>query len=100
MSFRSKSISYLEDYFDRTKSHTASISLKDESVWMVSEMLRVAVSSVRDIYPGISVEINVSDADTLYCDRVHMTEVFVNIIKKSRRGHAWGRDGRNRRYLL
>jgi len=79
----SKSISYLEDYFDRTKSHTESISLKGEAPWKVAEMLCVAASAVRDIYPGLSVEINVLAPDALFCDRVHMTETFVNIIKNA-----------------
>jgi len=79
----SNSITYLENYFDRIKFHTQSIVLKDESWWRVTEMLGEAETSVRSIYPGVSAAISVPEEDALFCDRVHVTEVFVNIIKNA-----------------
>jgi signal transduction histidine kinase len=79
----SDSISYLENYFDRIKHQTQNVQLKDESWWKTADMLRDAETSVLSIYRCISTVINVTEDEELYCDRIHMTEVFVNIIKNA-----------------
>jgi len=79
----SNSISYLEDHFDRIKHHSQSITLKNESASRVMGMLKDAETAVRSIYQGISATISVSEEDAWWCDRVHMTEVFINIIKNA-----------------
>jgi hypothetical protein len=79
----SRSITYLENYFDRIKYQSQDIRLKDEAWWEVADILRDAGTSVRDIFPGISAVALVAEDDELFCDRVHMTEVFVNIIKNA-----------------
>jgi len=87
----SNSISYLENYFERIRHHSQSIHLKDEGWFKVAELLRDAETSVNSVYNGVIASIGVSEDDLLYCDRIHMTEVFVNIIKNA--AEAMGEKG-------
>jgi len=59
--------------------------------WKVADMLGDAEATVRDIYPNISAAIDVPEEDALFCDRIHVTEVFVNIIKNA--AEAMGEKG-------
>ena len=77
------SITYLEDYFDRIMQHSQNIQLKDESWRKTKDLLKEAEESIKNIYPQVSTMISVNAEVELFCDKVHMTEVFVNIIKNA-----------------
>ena len=79
----SNSISYLEQYFDRIKHYSQPILLLNEDSYrvldLVEEAMLVSLNSTAAIASSIDIEENVF----ILCDRIHIVEVFINIIKNA-----------------
>lgn len=73
----------LDEYFAQVKQKSENIHLENECWWKIADLLTDAKTAVCSIYPELFVTIRVSNDAYLYCDKVHMTEVFVNIIKNA-----------------
>ena len=75
----SRSISALTDYTNRTRRHSQIILLTEETC-RIADMLADIISVTRMNHPGISIVNSIGENVFLHCDRVHMTEVFANIV--------------------
>ena len=73
----SRSISTLKSFADRIKRHSQIIQLAEEPC-KITGLLANATPPAKD--SGISIHIEIPENLFLICDRVHMTEVFANII--------------------
>jgi len=80
LNIMSRSILTLRNFVDRIKRHSQIIRLTEESC-RITDLLADAVSPIKD--SGIQININIPDTLFLVCDKVHMTEVFTNIITNS-----------------
>lgn len=79
----SRSLSAMEEYFDRIKLLSQIIQLKDENYFQLSSLIRDAARVSLNGKHWISLSVDVPDEVFLLCDRVHITEVFVNIISNA-----------------
>jgi signal transduction histidine kinase len=76
----SRSVSSLESYFDRIKYHSQVIKLQEEGLHRLTDILSDAMLISLNGYSQISIHIDIDENIFFMCDKVHMTEVFVNII--------------------
>jgi anti-sigma regulatory factor (Ser/Thr protein kinase) len=75
----SRSLSTLRNYMDRIKRHSQTIHLMQEPCKIIA-LLNDAVSVSPVTTPGITVNINMEDHVFWICDRIHMIEVFSNLL--------------------
>jgi len=86
-----RSISSIEGYFDRVRSHSQIIRLKDEAFVRITDMLEKAALAALNKRPGVAVHVGIEENVSLLCDGVHMTEVFNNILTNA--AEAMGENG-------
>lgn len=75
-----RSISSLENYFDRIKHHSQIIQLKDDMFYRLSYILNEAMLISLNRISEISTHIDIEQNIWIKCDKIHMIEVFVNVI--------------------
>ena len=78
----SNSLGCLKNFFDRIIYHSQDIILKEEYV-NIADMLKVAIHVSQLDSAGIKTHIQLDENLVLMCDRSHMTEVIVNILKNA-----------------
>ena len=87
----SASMTSLESYFDRVKLHSQVIQLKDVGLHRMEDLLSGAATIALHGMPGIAVHMEIGGNLFLLCDKIHMTEVFVNIFTNA--AEAMGERG-------
>jgi len=75
----SRSIKTLKNYVERMKRHSQEISIQQESC-RVADLLSDAIPSTLLDSKAIVLNSNISENVFILCDKIHMTEVFSNII--------------------
>jgi len=79
----SRSLSSIESYFDRIKHHSQAIRLEKEGLYELTDLLTDAANVSLNRSSGITFNVDIDERVFLICDRVHMTEVFTNILTNS-----------------
>ena len=86
----SRSVDALTKYTNRTRRHSQIINLFEERCG-IAEMLDYVISTLQMNNTGAAISSDIGDNVYLFCDRVHMIEVFTNILLNS--FEAFGADG-------
>ena len=76
----SRSILTLKNFVDRINRHSQIIQLTEEPC-RITDLLADAVAPLKE--SGLLIRIDIADTLFLICDKVHMTEVFTNILINS-----------------